>query len=64
MGYCSRKYLKEKWDKVKWDMESILKVEDENQPKEVDPDDICRVICNVRDNMEAIIKELMQGLDD
>lgn len=58
MGYISRKYLKEKWESAKLDMENFLSVLDDNLSDCIDEDDVSRVYFNIKDNLEACIKEL------
>lgn len=55
MAYVSRKYLSEKWDKLKWDMENILLEGDED---EVPEEDVERCAANVIDMCESIAKEV------
>lgn len=60
MGYVSRRYLREKWRKVKWDMEKVLEVEDGAEDK-VSGEDVRAVRAEIADNFNAIMKELLNA---
>lgn len=60
MGYVSRRYLSEKWRKVKWDMEKVLEVEDGAEDK-VSGEDVRAVRAEIADNFNAIMKELLNA---
>lgn len=60
MGYVSRRYLCEKWRKVKWDMEKVLEVEDGEEDK-VSGEDVRAVRAEIADNFNAIMKELLKA---
>lgn len=60
MGYVSRRYLHEKWRKVKWDMEKVLEVEDGAEDK-VSGEDVRAVRAEIADNFNAIMKELLNA---
>ena len=54
--YVSRRYLREKWEDLKWDMENIIKVYDDvfdDASEEAE-----RVKANVLDKLDAIKKEI------
>ena len=51
-----RDYLREKWSKLKHDMEGVLNIE--NESGEISEDLLCRVRGNIIDNCEAIINEV------
>jgi len=53
--YYSKRYLKEKWDHLKWDMEEVLfKVEEDKIPEEM----VDRVKREMTYFIDAIKKEL------
>ena len=54
--YVSRRYLREKWDGIKWDMEKVLGVYDEGADNVAE--DAQRVKAEIADLMESIKKEL------
>jgi hypothetical protein len=56
--YYSRKYLKEKWNSVKWDIENFLRVLDDDMPDSINPADVDRVRAEIFDKMESIKSEL------
>lgn len=60
MGYVSRRYLHEKWRKVKWDMEKVLEVEDGAEDK-VSGEDARAVRAEIADSFNAIMKELLKA---
>jgi hypothetical protein len=60
MGYVSRRYLNEKWRKVKWDMEKVLEVEDGAEDK-VSGEDVRAVRAEIADGFNAIMKELLKA---
>lgn len=51
-----RDYLREKWSKLKQDMEGVLNIE--NESGEISEDLLCHVRGNIIDNCEAIINEV------
>ena len=55
--YVSRRYLREKWEKLKLDMECIICVYDEDGPDNV-AEEAKRVAYEVNDFMESISKEI------
>ena len=59
MKYVSRRYLREKWEKLKWDMEKVIDVYGEG-PDDVS-EDATRVAYELKGFMEAIMKELGFG---
>lgn len=62
MGYVSRKYLREKYTKLKSDMENVLQILDEDLSDSVDNDDVKRVFYTVEDSSQSIISELLKGM--
>lgn len=54
--YVSRRYLREKWEDLKWDMENIIRVYSD------DGDDVSeeaeRVKANILDKLESIRREV------
>ena len=61
MGYCSKKYLREKWNRIKFDMESVLDIQNE-QIDSISPEDIKRTLPNIQEATESILEELKNGL--
>lgn len=57
MPYYSRRYLKEKWEGLKWDMEKALNVYDDECDK-ITEEDISRVKKEMRYYVDAIMKEV------
>ena len=57
--YYSRKYLNEKWQKMKWDMEKVLQVDDKDAPDAIDGHDIERVRDNIITSANMIVTELL-----
>lgn len=55
MIYMSKKYVKEKWEPLKHDMELLLQGEDDQIAEE----DYARVVDNLRDKFFAIMEELV-----
>ena len=56
MKYVSRRYLREKWESLKWDMEKVVGVYDEGSDNVAE--DVQRVRAEIADLMDAIKKEL------
>lgn len=56
--YVSRRYLREKWDKLKWDVENSLDVYNTLTKKDDASDDVQRVRAEIADLMDAIKKEI------
>lgn len=54
--YVSRRYLREKWEKLKWDMEEVIGVYDYRDDNVAE--DAARVAWEVCDFMEAIKREI------
>lgn len=61
MKYVSRRYLREKWESLKWDMEKVIGVYDEGSDNVAE--DAERVKSEIADLMESIKKELGHGTD-
>ena len=62
MRYVSRRYLEEKWDNLKWDMENFLDVycKETNEDK-VDEETLKRCTYDIVDMCTCIINELSKG---
>lgn len=61
--YVSRKYLKEKWDSLKWDMEKVVDVYNEKaEDDKVDSETLNRCYWNIIDKLDSIKKELGDGI--
>lgn len=56
MKYVSRRYLREKWESLKWDIEKVVGVYDEGSDNVAE--DAERVKGEIADLMDAIKKEL------
>lgn len=57
--YYSRRYIKSKFDKVKYDIEKVLDVNNEYTDSDSIPEeDVMRVKASIKDSMEAIMNEL------
>ena len=54
--YVSRRYLREKWDNLKWDMEKVIGVCDDGEDNVAE--DAERVKDEIASFMDAIKKEL------
>lgn len=60
--YVSRKYLKEKWEPLKIDMENVIDVYGKKHSEDkVDSSDLERCYYNVLDKIEAIKHEIQEG---
>lgn len=55
--YVSRRYLREKWEDLKWDMEKIVRVYEEEGPDDVS-EEVSGVRINLLDKLNAIKKEI------
>lgn len=55
MTYYSKRYLKEKWDALKWDMEKILL---NNEDDRIDEEKVKRVRNEMNYYIDAIKKEI------
>lgn len=58
MGHVSRRYLKEKWDSAKRDIESFLEIDNEELPDAVDVKDVEKCFYNVKEKLTAVLTEL------
>ena len=57
--YISKKYLREKYNKLKWDMEKFLDVLDEDPSNDqISKEDALKVLPNIKECSESIIEEL------
>lgn len=63
MEYVSRKYLREKYKKLKSDMENVLQVLDEDLSDSIDNEDVKRVFYTIEDSSQSIIDELLKGMN-
>ena len=54
--YVSRRYLREKWGNLKWDMEKVIGVYDDGDDNVAE--DAQRVASEVIHFMESIVKEI------
>lgn len=60
--YISKKYLREKYNKLKWDMENCLNVLDEDPKNDKVPnEDALKTLPNIKETSEAIIRELSRA---
>lgn len=57
MAFHSRRYLREKWEGLKYDMENVLRIYDTEDDKITD-EDISRVKREMRYYVDAIMKEV------
>ena len=62
MKYISRRYLSEKWENLKWDMESALDVCGGLNGDSISEESFNNVKNDIKENMKAIWKEF--GFDD
>lgn len=58
MGYVSREYLKEKYLKVKYDLEIYLDILNDDLYDQIPDDKVKRVRNNIKNSFNAIIGEL------
>ena len=58
MAYVSRRYLRSKYESLKWDLEKVLRVLDDDLTDEIDLEDVRRVFPNIQDKCNAILNEL------
>ena len=58
MAHVSRQYLREKWKKVKHDMENVLEINNEELPDDIPARDISRCIANIEEQFRTISTEL------
>ena len=57
--YVSRKYLREKWESLKWDMEKTLDIyKKRTESDSIEESDLNRCYYNVMDKIECIKREL------
>ena len=62
MKYISRRYLSEKWENLKWDMENALGVCEGLNGDSVSEESFNNIKNDIKENMKAIWKEF--GFDD
>lgn len=60
MAYKSRRYIRDKYEKVKYDLEVYLDILNKEKDDKITDTEANAVKYNVIDNMEAIIKELQK----
>lgn len=58
MGYVSRKYIREKWNSAKRDIEDYLAINDENISDKISSDEVMNCIDNLKHQFKNIIDEL------
>jgi len=58
MGYVSRRYLREKWEALRCDMENVIGVYDDGSDNVAEEAE--RVRANILDKMESIRQELLK----
>lgn len=58
MAYRSRRYIAEKYNRLKFDIEDYLDVFNEDKKDKLTDEEVRAVKDNVIDSMKAIIKEL------
>ena len=58
MAYKSRRYIRDKYEKVKYDLEVYLDILNKDKKDKITDEEANAVKNNVIDNMQAIIKEL------
>lgn len=56
----SKRYIREKWDSLKWDIENVLKIYDTTENK-ISEEDIKRVKGDIEHCLEALRKELIEN---
>lgn len=61
MGYVSRRYVREKWAGLKWDMENFVLADDEANDQ-VSDEELQRVAANIIDKCESIATEFKKGV--
>lgn len=64
MAYVSRKYLREKYQKLKYDMENTLNVLDEEAEDKINEEDVRRTYSNIKDSLLSILDELSYVNED
>ena len=58
MAYKSRRYIRDKYEEVKYDLEVYLEILNKDKKDKITDEEANAVKNNVIDNMQAIIKEL------
>lgn len=60
MAYKSRRYIRDKYEEVKYDLEVYLEILNKDKKDKITDAEANAVKYNVIDNMEAIIRELQK----
>lgn len=60
MAYKSRRYIRDKYEEVKYDLEVYLEILNKDKKDKITDEEADAVKYNVIDNMEAIIKEIQK----
>lgn len=60
MAYKSRRYIRDKYEEVKYDLEVYLEILNKDKKDKITDEEANAVKYNVIDNMEAIIRELQK----
>lgn len=60
MAYKSRRYIRDKYEEVKYDLEVYLEILNKDKEDKITDAEANAVKYNVIDNMEAIIRELQK----
>ena len=63
MAYISKRYLKEKFEKAKWDMEHVLKINDTAEDK-IPAEKANEVVREIEYCFNAMLKELKKGKEN
>lgn len=58
MGFVSRKYIREKWNSAKRDIEGYLSIHDENISDKIPEDEVKACIDNIQYQFKNILDEL------
>lgn len=58
MGFVSRQYIREKWNRAKYDMEEYLSINDETASDQISKEQVSKCISNIRQQFQSIINEL------
>lgn len=58
MQLASRKYIREKYKRLKYDMENTLNILDENAEDKISEEDVRRTYLNIRESALSILDEL------
>lgn len=58
MGFVSRKYIREKWNSAKRDIDDYLAVNNETLPDQISKEEVENCIDNIKYQFKNIINEL------